>query len=432
MQPLSKIARGARNGSTLVIVVDALDECDRDDDIRLIINLCPRIKALQSQRLRIFLTSRPELPIRLGFKALTGTYQDLILHEIPQPVIEHDISAFLEHELARIRDEYNASVPHDRQLCASWPGQSNMRTLVTMAIPLFIFAATVCRFVADRRCGSPDEQLKDVLRFQTRSQESQLDATYLPILNKLIVGLSTRKREEVLGRFRKVIGSIVVLASPLSTSALGQILDVRKATIDEQLDMLHSVLSVPSSIESPVRLLHLSFRDFLLDSEKQGTNLFWIDKKQAHHQMAMNCLRVMNSCLVTDVCSIARPGTSRFSINPDVINSRLPPEVQYACLYWVYHIEQAKMVSRDNDDGSGDGNDDGVYEFLSHHFLHWVEALSLIGRVSESLSAIKALQSLPSVRRTLIRVLAIANWHTVQEKHRACRISRGCYTIHAS
>ncbi len=49
-------------------------------------------------------TSRPELPIRLGFTKIKGKYQDLILHEIPAPIIEHDISAFFKHELAKVRE----------------------------------------------------------------------------------------------------------------------------------------------------------------------------------------------------------------------------------------------------------------------------------------------------------------------------------------
>ncbi|KAJ4137887.1 hypothetical protein NW754_001532 [Fusarium falciforme] len=142
LEPLSRIPQDARKTATLVVVVDALDECERDDDIKLIINLFSRVKALQSPRLRILVTSRPDLPIRLGFSAITGKYQDLVLHEMPEHLVEHDISAFLRHELAVIRTNYNTSVPEDRQLPASWPGQSNIQILVQMAVPLFIFAAT--------------------------------------------------------------------------------------------------------------------------------------------------------------------------------------------------------------------------------------------------------------------------------------------------
>jgi hypothetical protein len=43
--------------------------------------------------------------------------------------------------------------------------------------------------------------------------------------------------------------------------------------------------------------------------------------------------------------------------------------------------------------------DDGeVYRFLATHFLHWIEALSLIGHVSESVAMIEDLLSLLEVR----------------------------------
>ncbi|KAL6405855.1 vegetative incompatibility protein HET-E-1 [Ilyonectria robusta] len=385
LEPLSRIPQEARKTATLVVVVDALDECERDDDVKLIINLFSRVKTLQSLRLRILVTSRPDLPTRLGFSAITGKYQDLVLHEMPEHIVEHDISAFLRHELAVIRSNYNNSVPKDRQLPTSWPGQSNIQILVQMAIPLFIFAATVCRFLADRRCGNPDKQLQEVLKYRTRSQESQLDATYLPVLNQLVVGLPIRQREKALEEFRVIVGSIVILASPLSPCALAQMLSVSKDTIDDRLDLLHSVLSIPLSSSSPVRLLHLSFRDFLVDAEKRGKNPFWVDEKYSHGKMAANCLRVMNEHLRTDICDVNAPGTSRSTINPQKVDACLPPEVQYACLHWVYHIQHA-----------GDYVSDGgpVCYFLTRHFLHWVEALSLMGRASESLNIIKTLQSL--------------------------------------
>jgi hypothetical protein len=129
--------------SRLVIVVDALDECEREGDIRTILLLLSRLRDVTSC-LRIFVTSRPELPIRLGFKNMEGsTYQDLVLHEISRPTIEHDIFVFLQHEFTKIRVE--------RSLSMDWPGQENIQALVKMTVPLFIFAATVCRFVLDPR-----------------------------------------------------------------------------------------------------------------------------------------------------------------------------------------------------------------------------------------------------------------------------------------
>lgn len=143
-QPLSKLECTSPRLSRVIIVVDALDECKREEDIRAILRLLSQSQTLISVCLRIFVTSRPELPIRLGFKNMAGgTYQNLVLYEIPPAIIEHDIAVFLKHELTRIRV--------DRSLPANWPGERNIRALVNMAVPLFIFAATVCRFVGDPR-----------------------------------------------------------------------------------------------------------------------------------------------------------------------------------------------------------------------------------------------------------------------------------------
>jgi len=149
-QPLSMIASDS-SSPIPVVVLDALDECENEKDIELMFRLLSRAGTGQSVRLKVFLTSRPELPIRLGFKGMKGGYQNLILHEIPQHVITHDITTFFNEELRRIRREYNSTVREERQLPEEWPSASDTKALVLMAIPLFIFAATVCRFINDRR-----------------------------------------------------------------------------------------------------------------------------------------------------------------------------------------------------------------------------------------------------------------------------------------
>jgi hypothetical protein len=334
-------------------------------------------------------TSRPELPIRLGFKEIKE-YQYLVLHEIPKPIIEHDIAAYLEYELARIRNDYNDSVGQDRQLPSDWPGQAIANVLVDMAVPLFIFAATVCRFIKDRRWGSPEQQLAKILKYQTKSQKSKLDATYLPILNQLLAGLPDSEKQDLVDEFRSVVGPIVLLAEPLSTSSLACLLSIDKVVIDCRLDLLHSVLSIPSDADSPVRLLHLSFRDFLVDSDKRDTNLFWVDKRGTHERIAISCLQLLDSSghLRKDICNLKLPGTPRAIVESGAIDKSLPADVRYACLYWVHHFEQSNVRITD---------DHQAHLFLKRHFLHWLEALSLMGKISESIGMINTLQGLLKV-----------------------------------
>jgi hypothetical protein len=103
--PFNKISQDSRKVDNLVIVIDALDECERDEDIRIMVNLFSCFHALQSPRLRV----GPNCLFRLGFSAVEGAYQGLILYELPRPVIEHDISAYLKHELVKIGDDGNRS-----------------------------------------------------------------------------------------------------------------------------------------------------------------------------------------------------------------------------------------------------------------------------------------------------------------------------------
>ncbi|PQE03932.1 vegetative incompatibility HET-E-1 protein [Rutstroemia sp. NJR-2017a BVV2] len=387
LQPLGKIQTDPQKSSSIVIVVDALDECDGEEDVRTVIRLFSQVKHIASAQLKFFLTSRPELPIRLGFEDIRGKYERLVLHQIPEPIVKEDISSFLEHELATIREDYNKTVTQNRQLPVDWPGHITVQSLVEMAIPLFIFATTICRFINDRKYGQPKDQLAKVLKYQSRSQASKLDTTYLPVLDQLLVGVTISERKGLVKDFQQVVGSIVILASPLSATSLDRLLGVPEGTVDSRIDLLHSVLSIPSRPDHPIRLLHLSFRDFLVDTEKRETNPFWVDEKDTHNKLATRCLKLLSTGenLKKDICNLRTPERSRADVDKQRIDSHLPSEMQYACQYWVYHLKES---------GSSIYDGDQVHNFLKYHFLHWLESLSLIGRLRESIGMVDSLMAI--------------------------------------
>ncbi|EXK25312.1 hypothetical protein FOMG_18009 [Fusarium oxysporum f. sp. melonis 26406] len=380
-EPLSEVAATPIAPSSVVMVIDALDECDQEADIRLLINIFSQAKTLRPH-LRVFLTSRPELPIRLGFSEVQGSYQDLVLHDIPAQIVEHDIIVFLNDEFKKIRHDFNMPVGDERKLPPDWPGRPTVQSLAQMAVPLFIFAATVCRFVGDSRRRNPRTRLQTVLNHGNRNQGSQLEQTYTPILRSQITELRKEEREEVIKDFKVIVGSIVTLASPLSVTALSRLIGVLPEVVDERLDALHSVLSIPPERTMPVRLLHLSFRDYLVDPGNREMVEFWVDEKLAHQNLAKHCLRAMRSALHENICSLSFPGTRRSTADRSALEERIPPQLQYACLNWAYHHMEGVRESNDNDE---------VDDFLTAHFLHWVESLSLMGRVKECLDSLRSL-----------------------------------------
>ncbi|KAG7416015.1 Vegetative incompatibility protein HET-E-1 [Fusarium oxysporum f. sp. rapae] len=380
-EPLCEAAATATTPSSIVMVIDALDECDQEADIRLLINIFSQAETLHPY-LRVFLTSRPELPIRLGFSEVQGAYQDLVLHGIPAEIVEHDILVFLTDEFKTIRHDFNMTVGDERKLPPDWPGRPTIQSLAQMAVPLFIFAATVCRFVSDSRRRNPRTRLQTVLDHENRSHGSQLEQTYTPILRSQITELPKEEREEVIKDFKVIVGSIVILASPLSVTALSQLIDIQPDIVDERLDGLHSVLSIPLERTMPVRLLHLSFRDYLIDPGNRETVELWVDEKVTHRSLAKHCLRVMRSALHENICGLSFLGTRRSTVDSSELEEHIPPQLQYACLNWAYH-------HMEGDPKSNDGNE--VYDFLTTHLLHWIEALSLMDRVKECLDSLRSL-----------------------------------------
>ncbi|KAI1032366.1 hypothetical protein LB504_013187, partial [Fusarium proliferatum] len=345
--------------------------------IRMLINVFSQAKTLRPQ-LRVFLTSRPELPIRLGFSEVQGSYQDLILHDIPAQIVEHDIIVFLNDEFKMIRHDFNMTVGGERKLPPDWPGRPTVQSLAQMAVPLFIFAATVCRFIGDRKRDSPPIQLRKVLGYESKGHISQLDRTYGPVLHSLITDIAENDKTQIVKDFKIIVGSLVMLANPLSVWALSQLLEVDPDVVDSRLDTLHSVLSIPPTRKATVRLLHLSFRDYLLTNESE----FHVDEVYTHQTLAKHCLHVMWDGLRENICDLSFPGTRRYTVAGSELEERIPPHLQYACMHWVYH--QMEGESKLNDDNK-------VYDFLTTHFLHWVEAMSLLGRAKECLDSLKSL-----------------------------------------
>jgi hypothetical protein len=375
-QPLMSLQSASSHSPTMVLVIDALDECERDEDIRIILQLLPQLRSVNNFRILIFLTSRPELPIRLGFSKITSReHEDFVLHEIPEPVIEHDISLFLKNRLAAITTE--------RSLPSGWPGVTAFHSLVKLSVPLFIFAATACRMFEDPH-WDPDDSLTAILAHQ--NDTSQLAGTYLPALERLLYKQSEKQKERLIEEFQHVIGAIILLEGPLTVTSLSRLIGLPKRVIYLRLHSLHSVLRVPDDETLPVELFHLSFRDFLLSHETRMKTQFWVDEKRMHYILANRCLYTCQG-LRKNICGLPSDGTLRAQIENQTIDLYLPAELQYSCRYWAHHLVQSKHPNAVEDS----------LLFLRKHFLYWVEAMSILGLASELVGIIGLLQTLVSV-----------------------------------
>ncbi len=142
-KPLSGYDPGNNNNpmqSPLVLVVDALDECDScHADI---LGCLAEAADLLTIKLRILVTSRPETPILSFFRRMPeGANLSLSLDQVSREEVDEDISRFYKKRFGDIVHGNLGCLPAD------WPGNASIAELVQKAEGLFIYAATICRFV---------------------------------------------------------------------------------------------------------------------------------------------------------------------------------------------------------------------------------------------------------------------------------------------
>lgn len=381
-KPLKSLNLGLKSPLILVVVIDALDECQVPSDVAALFSTLPKLTDIKDVQLRVFITSRPEPPVIKGFRPIGN--DEIILHQIERSIIEHDISVFLRERLQRVRDDHG--------LAKSWPGEETLKALVNMAVPLFIYAATIYRFI---NCEGelPNDRLQAILSSHSSDgmekidgEYSKLTGIYLPVLKHIVSQKESRELRYWMDDFRRIVGAVVLLFNPLSSASLAKLICLDKTKVQVRFSTLQSVVSVPKDSDAPVQLLHLSFREFLVDHS--ASDEFWIDELAGHTQLAKDCLECMNRELKRDIGRLSNPGVRKNEIEKTVLESYVPPELRYACRYWIRHLE--------NGDQSGI-NWRLIEDFLKLHFLHWLEVMSLLGWFSETIGIITALQSLAKV-----------------------------------
>ncbi|KAK4247279.1 WD40-repeat-containing domain protein [Corynascus novoguineensis] len=342
--PLSQI-HGGSSPPTIVLVADALDECESERDIRVLLRIFATARSLSKIRLRIFITSRPEIAIRhsLG-KILDAEREIFVLHEISSDIVNRDLSLFFKSNFSTIREE--------RGLDEDWPGRRIIELLVEISCGLFIWASTACRFIREGRRLTMRRIF--ILLNGHRSgvgPEKQLDQIYTAVIRDSVhQDYNQEEKAELYGILRDVLGSIVVLSSPLSMASLTSLLDMRLSHIKETLADLHTIFHILSQPFRPIRLHHLTFRDFLLDKDRCSDLEFSVDEKEANKQLAEGCRRLMARILKRDICGLGSPGTLFKNVDPKQLGRCIPDELQYACLYWVQHYRQSGMVLSDGDE----------------------------------------------------------------------------------
>jgi hypothetical protein len=355
--------------SPMVIVIDALDECADESAANFKFLIPSLVRALQQLQvsIKLFITSRNEAPIERMFEQLNkqreGQQQVARLHDIERVIVQGDIHRFLDYSFDAIASEHELT---------DWPSQKNVSILLDHSGVLFVYAATVVRFIGDADFN-PMVRLEEILSASHAPQADgsspygYLDNLYHDILTAAIES-SGGGALALITRLKIIAGSILLLEEQLSEQTLVALLGLDAVEARKTLRRLSSLLLITP--HEPIRIFHPSLPDYLLD--RCTDPKLRIYRSGGHGTLAHRCLLVMNKLLRRDICNLRDPSLFNREI-PDLafrIEQNIPLELQYACKYWIQHLissTESSMVI------------EGVlFQFCNEHILHWLEVLSVL------------------------------------------------------
>jgi hypothetical protein len=313
-----------------LIVIDALDEIDGtggSEFLRVLLDVIDKNEN-RLQGLKFFVTSRPDPNLVRHVNSLKSK-QLCRLEQVPPEEAQRDIRTYLMVEL---------------------PGCEEIENLVALTAGLFIYAATIVKYLA-RHGRSEQKSFLTMLLASSNSSNLQslstgkpftlLDTLYSQILEQAFRDFSPE--ENGWEDRRSILHTFLCTAERTSTSVVADLLFTSDYTdvAEKLLSDLHAVLYCE---HGRVLTYHKSFSDFILDEDRSGN--FWCNQAMHHRLLADACFRWMKDGLRFNIANI--PSSFVLDVdNPmleDAVEKNIPPVLNYSCRNWSYHLSAAASI----------------------------------------------------------------------------------------
>ncbi|KAG8964240.1 hypothetical protein FRC03_002070, partial [Tulasnella sp. 419] len=391
IEPIREVERRL-SSSIIVVVMDALDECENPQLVGSLMKLLLEfLLGHHTLKVKFFITSRPEHHISSVFKnpRTNEVSHPYILHNIETSIVQADIEVFLRHGLTKVADDFDLST-----IANPWPSDNDVTNLVERSGALFIVASTAVKFIADPYIGQPNEQLRALLtneRVTGTSPYDDLDQVYYHVV-RTSVGKFKKVDDFVCVRFRDVVGAIITVLDPLPASTLRSLLGCEIDYVSGALRLLHSVIVIPSDVASgtePLRVFHLSFPNFL--TERCEDARFAINPVLHHSYLAFRCLSILNDFLRRNILDLPDPLVLNEEVSDlkDRLSKVVLPHHQYACRSWGLHLHAALAALNEAGSSAHSVDHNSLEEintkilsmlsnFCNSKLLEWFEVLSVL------------------------------------------------------
>lgn len=264
--PCARLGSGTTYLKPLLIILDGLDGRGMDKELYIeMVQLISRSACTAVSTRILWIISNPPESLDLP--------SSLTTREIDIPIDSddacEDLERFFRDEFHAIGKRFPARTPEQ------WPSEDDLIRLATAASGYFAFATSIVDFVGDPNVADPVGRLGVAIAYITgRSRDISPFAT----LDILYSGTLHRASPSELSTAMLLI-SFFLLPSvrfsnvPPSIVVACNILRLSESVVHSSLSRLSALLETPpdnAASARPLKILHSSFEDFLLDPARSG------------------------------------------------------------------------------------------------------------------------------------------------------------------
>ncbi|KAJ3860914.1 hypothetical protein EV359DRAFT_48192, partial [Lentinula novae-zelandiae] len=343
IEPWKAVIKAAQMGSFHpVLVLDALDECQ--DIAKVLQPLVSAISKKELQGLKFFITSRPEPKIQAKLKAYSSSgMKEFILHNVEKDIVQNDIFVYLQKEFQEMS-----------------PAKEQLNLLTNLSQPLFIYAATVVRFVKEADgVARRKKRLHDCI--ENAANLKDLNALYVEILDKATEKLQDEEMQDDLN----IIHTIVSVGKPLTCQTIAELLHAEVESVSNLIHRLHAVFYIRET-DGLIIIFHKSFYDFFFSFKDSK---YKYNARTQHESLTFSCFQIMEK-LCFNICDLPSSFIKDDNVPEfnDKVSKKIPETLNYCCQFWTDHFEI----------GQTDELFQRLQRILIEKGIYWLEAMSLL------------------------------------------------------
>ncbi|QYS98000.1 hypothetical protein H0G86_005200 [Trichoderma simmonsii] len=344
-----------------IIFIDALDECG--EDLEQLLSLIRKLG--NSPAVKWVLSSRTHTPRVDTILSQTLNCQNLYLGSVTN-LVSDGVQIYIKRQVKGLE----GLIDYEEE---DMKREEIEKYLLNNANHTYLWVSLACKELrSPERLGTVSEVL--------RSLPKGLTNLYDRMMGRILENSPNG------GRRREVMSIVLLTRRPITVEEYLLLTLPQEKLRDMKREKKGLISTIKScghfliiSQTDTITFVHKSAKDYLQQNSDHGLPL-----PGTNQSIMKQCIKLMSNQLKRDMWNLQHPGTESIGRKPA---TNPLDSIAYACCFWAEHLS---CIGPEHNTCSQNAVE--IKRFIEQHFLHWLEALSLLGAMHEGAMALWSLQ----------------------------------------